>query len=84
MTLNSLTAVDARTANVAIVNQGLDPGVAGQMMNAQQHAIRSEAMLFTMNCSRGNGKLWWVKLEITSPHRGECGRPVVSQEPSAQ
>ena len=27
VTLNSLTAVDARTANLAIVNQGLDPEV---------------------------------------------------------
>ena len=43
VTLNSLTAVDARTANVAIVNQGLDPGVAENMMNAHQHAIRLEA-----------------------------------------
>ena len=55
--LHSMTSIDARTANFAIVNQGLDPGVAGQMMDAHQHAIRSEA---------GRGKLWWVKLEITS------------------
>ena len=35
--------VDQRTAQVAVVQQGMDPTLAGQMMVAQQQALQSEA-----------------------------------------
>eukprot|EP00435_Cladocopium_sp_Y103_P052665 s1266_g16.t1 len=41
--LNSMTYVDGRTANVAVVHQGVDPGLASDLMNAQREALQSEA-----------------------------------------
>ena len=35
--------VDQRTANLAVVQQGMDPALAGQMMAVHQQAIQSEA-----------------------------------------
>ena len=35
--------VDNRTANIAVVNQGLDPNLAGQLLTAQGDALRTEA-----------------------------------------
>ena len=32
----NLTNIDQRTAQVAVVNQGLDPTLAGELMTAQQ------------------------------------------------
>jgi hypothetical protein len=39
----SFTNVDQRTAQVALVQQGLDPSLASQLLTAQQQAIQSEA-----------------------------------------
>ena len=39
----NFTSVDQRTAQVAVVNQGLDPTLAGQLMTAQQQALQTEA-----------------------------------------
>ena len=39
----NFTSVDQRTAQVAVVNQGLGPTLAGQLMTAQQHALQTEA-----------------------------------------
>ena len=39
----NFTAIDNRTANVAVLNQGLDPGLAGRLLSAQEEALRSEA-----------------------------------------
>lgn len=36
-------SVDQRTAQVAIVSQGLDPSLAGQLMTTRQQALQSEA-----------------------------------------
>ena len=36
----NFTSIDSRTANVA---KGLDPGLAGQLLSAQEQALRSEA-----------------------------------------
>ena len=35
--------VDQRTAHVAVVHQGVDPVLAGQLMAAQQQALQTEA-----------------------------------------
>ena len=39
----NFTAVDKRTANVAVLNQGLDPSLARQLLTAQGEALCSEA-----------------------------------------
>ena len=39
----NFNSVDQRTAHVAVVQQGLDPGLANQLMAAQQQALQSEA-----------------------------------------
>ena len=39
----NFNSVDQRTANVAVVQQGLDPNLANQLMAAQQQALQSEA-----------------------------------------
>ena len=39
----NFATVDNRTANVAVVNQGLDPNLAGQLLTAQGDALRTEA-----------------------------------------
>eukprot|EP00435_Cladocopium_sp_Y103_P070451 s345_g35.t1 len=41
--LNSVTLVDGRTANLAVIQQGVDPGLASDLMNTQREALRSEA-----------------------------------------
>eukprot|EP00435_Cladocopium_sp_Y103_P002455 s6081_g1.t1 len=41
--VNSTTYIDGRTANLAIVNQGVDPVLASDLMNAQREALQSEA-----------------------------------------
>ena len=43
LNFTSMTAVDARTANIAVVNQGIDPGLAEHLMSAQQSALHGEA-----------------------------------------
>ena len=39
----NFNSVDQRTAHVAVVQQGLDPNLANQLMAAQQQALQSEA-----------------------------------------
>ena len=39
----NFNTVDQRTANVAVVQQGIDPNLANQLMAAQQQALQSEA-----------------------------------------
>ena len=39
----NFTAADNRTANVAVLNQGLHPNLAGQLLTAQGEALRLEA-----------------------------------------
>ena len=46
LNLASLTSIDARTANLAVVNQDLDPGFAEHLMSAQQQTIQNEANAF--------------------------------------
>ena len=41
-TINS-NSIDQRTAHVAVVQQGVDPSMANQLMAAQQQALQSEA-----------------------------------------
>ena len=39
----NFASVDNRTANIVVLNQGLDPSLAGQLLSAQGDALRSEA-----------------------------------------
>ena len=39
----NFNSVDQRTAHVAVVHQGVDPALAGQLMAAQQQALQTEA-----------------------------------------
>ena len=39
----NFNSVDQRTAHVAVVHQGVDPALAGQLMAAQQQAVQTEA-----------------------------------------
>ena len=39
----NFNSVDQRTAHVAVVQQGLDPNLANQLMAAQQQVLQSEA-----------------------------------------
>ena len=39
----NFNSVDQRTAHVAVVQQGIDPNLANQLMAAQQQALQSEA-----------------------------------------
>ena len=43
LNMANFTAIGNRTANVAMLNQGLDPGLAGQLLSAQEQALPSEA-----------------------------------------
>ena len=39
----NFTAIDNRTAHVAVLNQGWGQGLAGQLLSAQEQALHSEA-----------------------------------------
>eukprot|EP00435_Cladocopium_sp_Y103_P074494 s1156_g49.t1 len=41
--MNSMTSVAGRTANLAVVQESVDPGLASDLMNAQGEALQSEA-----------------------------------------
>ena len=90
MELNQLyqvnfAAVDNRTANVAVVNQGLDPNLAGQLLTAQGEALRSEAnALHTEVMDRQREVLVSEARDRITSVEQQAAEEIISKEPSVE
>ena len=53
-----MTNIDQRTAQLTVVNQGVDPTLAGELMTAQQRALQSEANALHSEALERQREMW--------------------------